>query len=278
MDLEVDDSSLTGETKPSKKHADVVPNIHGGEIPLAERTNIGYLGALVRSGHGKGLVISTGENTEFGSVYLLMKSEAQPKTPLQLKMELLGKQMTYLSLSIIAGIVVIGTIRQQPILEMFNIGVSLAVAAIPEGLPIVVTVTLALGVMRMAKRKAVIKKLPSVETLGAVNVLCVDKTGTLTKNEMTVTTVYTFADDCLAEVKEIGHDHRCSLSSQGKAVASYGNPLLQALMRTAALCNNASLDGGQHIGQPTEVALLSFCQKVGQKDPRLVCLLLLACS
>ena len=143
----------------------------------------------------QGIVVVTGENSAFGEVFKMMKSEESPKTPLQQSMDLLGKQLSFYSFGIIGVIMLIGWLQGKPILEMFNIGVSLAVAAIPEGLPIVVTVTLALGVMRMAKRNAIVKKLPTVETLGCANVICTDKTGTLTKNEMTVTDIVTAEGD-----------------------------------------------------------------------------------
>lgn len=145
-------------------------------------------------GHGEGIVVATGKYTEFGHVFELMQEVEIRKTPLQISMNDLGKQLSLFSFGVIAIIVLIGIIQQRSWLDMFTIGVSLAVAAIPEGLPIVVTVTLALGVLRMANRKAIVKQLPSVETLGSVNVVCADKTGTLTVNQMTVTKVFTIED------------------------------------------------------------------------------------
>ena len=137
----------------------------------------------------------------------MMQAEEAPKAPLQKSMDILGTQLSFYSFCIIGIIMILGWIQNKAILEMFTIGVSLAVAAIPEGLPIVVTVTLALGVMRMAKRKAIVKRLPTVETLGCVNVICSDKTGTLTKNEMTVTTIIT-SDDYIADVTGAGYNSR----------------------------------------------------------------------
>ncbi|KAL3311724.1 ATPase, P-type (transporting), HAD superfamily, subfamily IC [Cichlidogyrus casuarinus] len=146
--------------------------------------NIGFMGTLVRGGHAKGVVIATAKHSTFGEVFTLMQSEESPRTPLQRGMDLLGKQLTMISMVIIIVIVIFGLIQHRSLLELFNV-------AIPEGLPIVVTVTLAIGQIRMASRNAIVKKLPAVETLGCVNVICTDKTGTITKNEMTVTKVVT---------------------------------------------------------------------------------------
>ncbi|XP_022249541.1 calcium-transporting ATPase type 2C member 1-like isoform X2 [Limulus polyphemus] len=186
-DLAIDESSFTGETEPATKVTSSLIKTNG----IASKQNMAFMGTLVRCGNGRGIVINTGEKSEFGEIFQMMQAEEAPKTPLQKSMDILGKQLSLYSFGIIALIMLLGWIQGRPVMEMFNIGVSLAVAAIPEGLPIVVTVTLALGVMRMAKRNAIIKKLPTVETLGCVNVVCSDKTGTLTKNEMTVTEVVT---------------------------------------------------------------------------------------
>ncbi|KNE66124.1 calcium-transporting P-type ATPase, PMR1-type [Allomyces macrogynus ATCC 38327] len=191
VDLAVDESTLTGETKPVRKATNVLARSHQ-ELSLSERKNVCFMGTLVKEGHGLGVVIGTGKNTEFGAVFLLMREVEVKKTPLQQNMDQLGKHLSIVSSVVILIILVIGWLFQgRPLLEMFTISVSLAVAAIPEGLPVVVTVTLALGVLRLAERKAIIKKLPSIETLSCVNVLCCDKTGTLTTNQMTVQHVYT---------------------------------------------------------------------------------------
>ncbi|KAJ3219381.1 High affinity Ca2+/Mn2+ P-type ATPase-like protein [Dinochytrium kinnereticum] len=244
VDLEIDESNLTGETKPCKKHSST---IEGLQLALAERRNIAFMGTLVRSGHGCGIVIATGQKTEFGLVFEMMKEVEARKTPLQENMDDLGKKLSIMSFSVIVGIVFIGVLQGRLLLEMFTIGVSLAVAAIPEGLPIVVTVTLALGVLRMAKRNAIIKKLPSVETLGSINVICADKTGTLTVNKMTATKIFTFTNRVqLAE--ELRPDDDSS----------------SMLLRIGILCNNAYVDEtGKIEGQPTEVALLELGRKHG---------------
>ncbi|CAH8615051.1 unnamed protein product [Heterobilharzia americana] len=226
VDLRMDESSLTGETEAVTKLSEAlsshfpssnVPEImkfsstqdeypylsNGILVSLGDKeaverlrgchdlTNIGFMGTLVCSGTAKGLVIGTGEHSEFGEVFRMMHSEEAPRTPLQKSMDKLGKHLSAISLIIIGSIVTIGLFQGRHILELLNIGVSLAVAAIPEGLPIVVTVTLAIGQMRMAARNAVVRRLPAVETLGCVNVVCSDKTGTMTKNEMTVSHLVT---------------------------------------------------------------------------------------
>jgi len=179
VDLEIDESNLTGENKPCRKQVEAIAGNEYSELTITERKNIAYMGTLVRNGHGTGIVVGIAKETEFGVVFCMMQEVEIRKTPLQLSMDELGKKLSMLSFVIIGVIVLIGLFQGKHWLEMMTIGVSLAVAAIPEGLPIVVTVTLALGVLRMANRKAIIKKLPSVETLGSVNVVCADKTGKL---------------------------------------------------------------------------------------------------
>lgn len=256
-DLAIDESSFTGETEPSNKVTKSLEKTNG----ITSRHNIAFMGTLVRCGVGKGIVISTGENSEFGEVFKMMQAEEAPKTPLQISMDTLGKQLSLYSFCIIGLIMIVGWIQGRPLMEMFNIGVSLAVAAIPEGLPIVVTVTLALGVMRMAKRNAIIKKLPTVETLGCVNVVCCDKTGTLTKNEMTVTNLVT-SELYHAEVSGVGY------SEAGHVlVAEPGNhnqqlSSIKTVLEVGCVCNNAEVVDGQLRGQPTEGALIVAANKL----------------
>ncbi|KAJ7376668.1 ATPase, P-type (transporting), HAD super, sub IC [Desmophyllum pertusum] len=221
VDLKIDESSFTGETEPATKTTDMIPpsKSSGG---ISQRRNIAFMGTLVRCGRGKGIVTGTGENSEFGEVFKMMKAEEPPKTPLQKSMDILGKQLSFYSLCIIGLIILLGWLQKRGILEMFTIGVSLAVAAIPEGLPIVVTVTLALGVMRMARRNAIVKKLPIVETLGCASVICSDKTGTLTKNEMTVTQIFT-ADGHYAEVSGVGYNGCGHVTIAGQTLTPNSN-------------------------------------------------------
>lgn len=181
----VDESCLTGETEPREKITDPLPDINDGAA-FTEYHNIVFMGTLVTSGHATCVVVSIGVETEFGKISQEMKDIEAKRAPLQHKMDELGKWLSIVAMVIIVVICLIGVINGKTILLMFNIGVSLAVAAIPEGLPICVTVTLALGVMRMARKNAIIKKMPAVEALGCANYICTDKTGTLTENKMTV--------------------------------------------------------------------------------------------
>ncbi|KAG2142271.1 uncharacterized protein EDB93DRAFT_611333 [Suillus bovinus] len=262
VDLEIDESSLTGETNARRK--DSYPCVSQVSMPatvssspdiaLAERSCIGYMGTLVRNGHGMGVVIATGTQTEFGVIFSMMQDVEEKRTPLQLSMDELAKKLSVMSFGIIGVICLIGMWQQRPWLDMFTIGVSLAVAAIPEGLPIVTTVTLALGVLRMSKRKAIVKKLHSVEALGCISVICSDKTGTLTKNEQTVTEVYVVDENIHVD------EPRSTISSA-----------VRKLLEIGSLCNNSSMskDGeGKYVGQSTDVALINILSSFNIPDQR----------
>ncbi|KAF8342682.1 calcium-transporting P [Cantharellus anzutake] len=238
LDLELDESSLTGESHAVRKA--VEPSRFGA--PLGERTSMAFMGTLVRNGRGAGVTIATGQQTEFGAIFTTMQEIEEKRTPLQISMDELATKLSTLSFAIIGVICLIGVIQSRGWLEMFTIGVSLAVAAIPEGLPIVTTVTLALGVLRMARRKAIVKKLPSVEALGSVSVICCDKTGTLTKNEQTVTEIYTI-------------DELVKLDAP--VIPAY-TPALLKTVQIGALCNSAIRNSeGVYVGQSTDVALMN---------------------
>ncbi|KAI0302439.1 calcium-transporting ATPase [Multifurca ochricompacta] len=254
VDLEIDESSLTGETTTRRKG--VAPCASDAE--MAERTCIAYMGTLVRNGRGSGIVIATGSQTEFGVIFSMMQEVEERRTPLQRSMDELAKNLSIISFGIIGIICLIGVFQRRPWLDMFTIGVSLAVAAIPEGLPIVTTVTLALGVLRMAKRKAIVKKLHSVEALGSVSVICSDKTGTLTRNEQTVTELYTV-------------DEHVRIDPAAPAPPARVSAALRKTLEVGALCNNASAgrnEDGVHVGQATDVALLNALSTFGFPDPR----------
>lgn len=173
-ELCIDESNFTGEPEPVTKTPDTLDY---PDDSLRKLKNIAFMGTLVSSGHGSGIVIATGDATEFGRISSSIESSESPRTPFQLSMDQLGKDLSYMSFGIIGFIVLVGLLRGWSMLDMFTIGVSLAVAAIPEGLPIIITVTLALGVLRLSKRNVIVRHLPRVETLGSVNVLCTDKTG-----------------------------------------------------------------------------------------------------
>ncbi|CAK4728271.1 unnamed protein product [Aphanomyces euteiches] len=249
IDLEVDESSLTGETHVVAKHTKPILSAH--LHPIAERKNLVYMGTLVRGGRGKAIVYSIGRQTEFGLVFEVVDSVEERKTPLQTRMDGLANQLSMVSLVVIGVIVLFGVIQGQPLFKMLQIGVSLAVAAIPEGLPICVTVTLALGVMRMAKRHAILKKLPAVESLGCTNVLCVDKTGTLTTNQMTVVEVF---------LPGLGSTPTALLQQPADATqkTKFGPLLLSGV-----LCSNAEIVDGDIVGQATEGAIVLAAAQLG---------------
>ncbi|GAA6040355.1 hypothetical protein JCM8097_007572 [Rhodosporidiobolus ruineniae] len=254
--LEIDESALTGETKPARKQTEAIVDagLGVGGLPISERTDVAFMGTLVRSGRGEGVVVGTGVQSEFGVVFSMMQEVGDKKTPLQVSMDELAQKLSFISFGVIGFICLIGVLQRRSWLEMFTIGVSLAVAAIPEGLPIVVTVTLALGVLRMSKRSAIVKKLPSVETLGSVSVICSDKTGTLTTNLMTVTKAYTVDHG----IFDIDHSPPVLTPDDSRAkVFLIGN-----------LCNHAHADKGKYHGQATEVALMNVLSTVGLSDQR----------
>ena len=295
-DLTIDESNLTGENKPVSKNAETIQagaNLNGsiatplaydssGELRLTDQHNIAFQGTLVRSGYGQGIVIGTGGDTEFGAISASLQEIESPRTPLQMSMDRLGKELSYMSFGVIALIMLVGLWRGMAFLELFQIGVSLAVAAIPEGLPIIVTVTLALGVLRMSKRHAIVRRLPSVETLGSVNVVCSDKTGTLTMNHLTVTKMWSHGNETPQEVTKVQTDSPNGVTTQ-------------AILRTANVVNNARLtahgvgnvtaasaavlastgggddpvDGrSRWSGQPTDVALLDLLDAFHEDDVR----------
>jgi Ca2+-transporting ATPase len=249
--LSVEESALTGESLPVQKITDAMME---PDLTLADYRNMGFMGTMVAKGTGFGVVVSTGMKTEMGRIAHLIHSTESSSTPLQRRLEQLGKILIVVSLFLTALVVVTGVMHGQDLYKMFLAGVSLAVAAIPEGLPAIVTIALALGVQRMIKRQAIVRKLPSVETLGCASVICSDKTGTLTENKMTVTHIMVSGQ--LLEV-----------SSSGGELSKNQNPVLQHLLQIAVFCNNASLvqKGKQfsYEGDPTEGALLVMGAKGG---------------
>ncbi|XP_012912429.2 calcium-transporting ATPase type 2C member 2 isoform X3 [Mustela putorius furo] len=262
-DLLVDESSFTGEAEPCSKTDS--PLAGGGD--LTTLSNIVFMGTLVQYGKGQGVVIGTGERSQFGEVFKMMQAEETPKTPLQKSMDKLGKQLTLFSFAIIGLIMLTGWLQGKPLLSMFTIGVSLAVAAIPEGLPIVVTVTLVLGVLRMAKKRVIVKKLPIVETLGCCNVICSDKTGTLTANEMTVTQLVT-SDGLHAEVSGVGYngDGSVRLLPSKEVLTRFSNVSVGRLVEAGCVANNAVIRKNAVMGQPTEGALIALAMKMDLSD------------
>lgn len=269
--LTIDESNLTGENAPVRK---LVAEIAADttqkplkELPITERASIAFMGTLVRDGHGSGIVVATGSKTEFGVVFEMMAEIEKPKTPLQQAMDKLGKDLSMFSFVVIGIICLLGIIQGRGWLDMFQISVSLAVAAIPEGLPIIVTVTLALGVLRMAKRKAIVRRLPSVETLGSVNVICSDKTGTLTQNHMTVTKVWSF------DFKASGSSNSPFLVVEKLDDSTLRHALTPNILRVLELgnlCNNArySRENEKFVGNPSDIAIVESLPHFGLDDIR----------
>jgi len=186
LNLKVDESSLTGESESVSK--DVVPV--KPDTPLAERISMTWMGTDVTNGRARGVVVATGMDTEFGRIAQLTQTVGQETTPLQHKLAVLGKQLGGFSIAVSVAVVIAGWLLGKPLLEMFMTGVSLAVAVVPDGLPAVVTITLALGIRAMVRRRALLRRLQAAETLGAATVICTDKTGTLTQNQMTVQRIW----------------------------------------------------------------------------------------
>ena len=237
VNMSIQESSMTGESVPVEKSPEVLPD---EDIPLGDRKNMAYSSGVVTFGRGKGVVTGTGMNTEIGKIADMLGGESDTQTPMQARLENLGKVIGTASVLICVVIFIIGVMYGRPVINMLMVAVSLAVAAIPEGLPAISTIILSMGVRRMVRHNAIIRKLPSVETLGCTTVICSDKTGTLTKNQMTVVEEY----------------------------AASGNP--DRLITISVLCCDAKEvkndDGGiTRVGDPTEIALIDLGEKHGMK-------------
>ncbi len=276
VDLRMDEASLTGESNPVGKQASRIR-----DCQLAERKNMVYMGTLATYGRAKGIVVTTGMNTEMGRIARLIEDVEEEATPLQQRLEVFGKNLGYFILVIAAVVVLIGLAREGlfsgksldagDITDVIITGIALAVAAIPEGLPAIVTITLALGLQRLSKRNAIIRKLPAVETLGSTTVICSDKTGTLTKNEITVTRIWHY--DRYTEVTGEGYETAGEFKQKGLHIDPVKDNMLLMLLKAGMLCNNAGLRGnGQISGDPTEAALLVAAAKAGLKTERLTSL------
>lgn len=229
VNLQIEESSFTGESIPAQKNAN---DIFSEDLSVADITNMAFMSTLVTYGRGVGVVIGTGNNTKIGDIAKLLDEE-EDKTPLQKKMNKLGKTLGYGAIVICVLIFIIGVLQKREIIDMFITAISLAVAAIPEGLVAIIAIVLAMGVTRMSKKNAIIKKLPAVETLGSVNFICSDKTGTLTQNKMTV------------------------VKSYFKSDSEYN------LIKSLILCSDADIVDDMPIGDPTEVAFISYGIKNG---------------
>lgn len=262
--LNIDESALTGESIPVQKNSDVL----GKETPLAERKNMVYAGGQIINGHGICVVIATGKNTELGKIASLVKETKSELSPLQKRLDKLGKQFSYAVLALCILIYIIGISRGQSISELLLLSVAVAVAGIPEGLPAVIGVTLALGMKRMAKKNAIIKRLSAVETLGTCTVICTDKTGTLTQNKMVIENIWTFN----SEINVTGEGfcpegEFIDTKQNGTKIDVTKSKHLRKIFEIGVLCNNASLKKKEeewHIdGESTEGALIVLAKKAG---------------
>ena len=265
-EVRMDESVLTGESTPVPKSTDPLPR----DTPVADRANMVFAGTHCTYGRGKAVVVATGMRTEFGKIAEMLKEVEEEKTPLQKRLESVGKWLIVLCVAITALVTVLGLLRVEQItrgvlVERFVWGVSLAVAAVPEALPAVVTISLAVGVHRMVKRNAIVRRLYAVETLGSVTVICSDKTGTITENVMTVREIY--AGNKLYRVSGTGYETRGGFSLDGQEVSPLEDPDLRKALEIGVLCNDAQVvvsNGNVSVfGDPTEVALIFPAIKAG---------------
>jgi cation-transporting P-type ATPase F len=256
-ELRVEEAALTGESVPSAKSLGVLPP----DAPLGDRTNLAFAGSAVTHGQARGVVVAVGDQTQAGQISGLMAGATRVETPLTLRIAQLSRLLVAVILVAAAALFGIEAARGRPLAETFNAAVALAVGAIPEGLPAAVTVLLAVGVSSMARRNALIRRLPAVETLGSTTVICSDKTGTLTENQMTVTAAV--VGQVEHELTGVGFETSGEVRRDGEAVDPRAAPALIECLRAGALCNDSRLVKGEAEGDPTEVALLVAARKVG---------------
>lgn len=259
--LSAQEAALTGESVPVGK----VTKMLEGELSLGDRKNMVFMGTVITSGKGHMVVADVGLATELGKIANLLSQGTEEKTPLQVRLEQLGHRLVMICFGIVGLVFLMGLFRGKPIIEMILTSLSLAVAAIPEGLPAVVTVALALGVRKMAKRNALIRRLPSVETLGCASVICTDKTGTLTQNEMTVTRLWLPSGEI--HVTGVGYAPAGEFRRKGEKLHPKNDSALMLALEIGVLCNSAELNDSNGVwqitGDPTEGAILTAAAKAG---------------
>jgi len=262
--FEVDESSLTGESHAVGKQVNVVPN---KTAPLAERENMLYMNTIITRGRAEIIITATGMKTEMGRLADMLSQAEEAPTPLQIQLDGLGKRLAMIAGAVVLVMLIGGLLRGEPWVQMVMTAIALAVAAIPEGLPAVVTVTLALGLHRMAKHRAIVKRLAAVETLGCTSVICSDKTGTLTVNQMTVRALYsqgqsfTVTGEGYATAGKIVADKQDDNGGNGSYLDHKAD--LKSLLLPLVLCNDAALRAEQVVGDPMEGALLVLAAKGG---------------
>lgn len=260
--LKIEEASLTGESVPVEKNSKLVLD---SEVSLGDRANMAYMSTIVNYGRGKAVVVGTGHDTEIGKIATLIQTFEDELTPLQKKLNQLGKLLGTVTIAVVVLVFVIGMLQGRGALEMFMTAISLAVAAIPEGLAAIVTIVLSLGMNKMVERHAIVKKLLAVETLGSTSVICSDKTGTLTQNEMTVTKVYT--DDAILDITGGGYEPVGDFVLNGENISVDKIKNLNTLLSAAILANDAQIeqtsDGYRVLGDPTEGALVTLAGKAG---------------
>lgn len=242
--LQIEESALTGESVPTDKDANAIYS--DPKTPVGDQSNMAFMSTLATYGRGEGVVVGTAMDTEIGKIAKILDEDTEQMTPLQKRLEELGKILGFIAIGICALIFVIALFQKRDMFEMFLTAISLAVAAIPEGLAAIVAIVLALGVTRMSKINAIVKKLPAVETLGSVNIICSDKTGTLTQNKMTVVKYYT-----LNNLKEVSATLTSAEATKDEA----------ELIKTLVLCSDATFENGEGTGDPTEIALIVLGNK-----------------
>ncbi len=261
-DLKLEESALTGESVPVSKETGLLDR---AKAPLGERNNMAFMGTAVTYGRGMGIVTATGMDTEMGQIAELLEESVKEITPLQKRLDRMGKKLGLITLVIVSLVIIVGLWRGIEFFDIFMTGISLAVAAVPEGLPAVVTIVLALGVQRMIKKNAIVRRLPAVETLGATTIICSDKTGTLTQNQMTVKGLY--LPGRKVEVTGEGYKPEGRFLADGEEVFPEHDQDLALLLKAAALCNNAELKEKEGswgiIGDPTEASLIVTAAKAG---------------
>lgn len=269
--LEAAEAALTGESQPVVKQSEPLPD----DTLLADRLNMLFSGTQITAGRGKALVVATGQSTEVGRIARMTTGAVEPKTPLEARMDQFGRQLVAAAIVMVALVIGAGLLRGMDIVDILMVAISQMVSLVPEGLPVALTIALAVGMQRMAKKGAIVRRLAAVETLGSTNIICSDKTGTLTKNEMTVTALW-MPDDRMVEVSGSGYAPEGVMSCDGSALSASDDLALRLVLEACALCNDSKLIAPTAeetrwlaLGDPTEAALLTMSKKGGVDLSRL---------